>query len=89
MRQILLAQEFSEEIPAGLPRGIPVAHKTGWIQGILHDAAIVYPPGRAPYVLVVLTGNIPQEDVARSLIADLSRIVWQATQEPASGRSGS
>lgn len=89
MRQILLAQEFSEEIPAGLPRGIPVAHKTGWIQGILHDAAIVYPPGRSPYVLVVLTGNIPQEEVARSLIADLSRIVWQATQEPAAARSGS
>ena len=88
MRQILLAQEFSEEIPAGLPRGIPVAHKTGWIQGILHDAAIVYPPGRSPYVLVVLTGNIPQEEVARSLIADLSRIVWEATRVPAGGPSG-
>src|SRR6185312_11071854 len=31
MRDILLHQEFSAEIPAGLPPGTPVAHKTGWI----------------------------------------------------------
>src|SRR5205085_3110223 len=31
MREVLLHQEFNDEIPAGLPRGIPVAHKTGWI----------------------------------------------------------
>jgi beta-lactamase class A len=77
MREILLAQEFSQEIPAGLPAGIPVAHKTGWIPGILHDAAIVYPRGRSPYALVVLTGNIPEEEVARTLIADVSRLVWE------------
>ena len=76
MREILLHQEFNEEIPAGLPAGTRVAHKTGWITGVLHDAAVVYPPGRKPYVLVVLTRDIPDEKVARRLIADLSRIVW-------------
>ena len=55
MIEILKAQEFNEKIPAGLPEGTPVAHKTGDITGIHHDAAIVYPPGEAPYVLVVLT----------------------------------
>jgi beta-lactamase class A len=53
-----------------------VAHKTGQITGVLHDAAIVYPPGRAPYILVVLTSGIPDEKVARSLIVDLSRSVY-------------
>jgi beta-lactamase class A len=77
MREILLHQEFNEEIPAGLPPGTPVAHKTGWITGVLHDAAVVYPPGRKPYVLVVLTRDIPDEKVARRLISDLSRTVWQ------------
>ena len=77
MRDILLRQEFSQEIPAGLPPGTPVAHKTGWITGTLHDAAVVYPPGRAPYVLVVLTSGIPEQQTARTLIADISRMSWE------------
>lgn len=76
MKEILLRQQFNDEIPAGLPPGTPVAHKTGSITATLHDAAIVYPPGRKPYVLVVLTRAIPQEPVARSLIADVSRLTW-------------
>jgi len=77
MRDILLRQEFSAEIPAGLPPGTKVAHKTGWITGVLHDAAIVYPQGRRPYVLVVLTRGIPDETVARQLIVDISRLVYE------------
>ncbi|WP_309894567.1 serine hydrolase [Archangium sp.] len=76
MRSILLAQELNLEIPAGLPPGTPVAHKTGQISGVLHDAAIVYPSGRPPYILVVLSSGIPDEKVARALIADLSRQVY-------------
>ena len=77
MRAILSRQEFNDEIPAGLPAGTRVAHKTGQITGHLHDAAIVYPRGRGPYVLVVLTRGIPDEKVARSLIADISRLVYE------------
>ena len=77
MRDILLAQEFNELIPAGLPPGTPVAHKTGQITGHLHDAAIVNPSGGDPYVLVILTRGIPDESVARSLIADISRMVYE------------
>ena len=78
MVDILARQEFNDEIPAGLPAGIRVAHKTGWITGVTHDAAIVYPPGRKPYVLVVLTKGIPDRPVAQKLIADISRLVWDA-----------
>jgi len=76
MRAILLRQAFNDEIPAGLPAGTRVAHKTGSITGILHDAAVVYPADGKPYVLVVLTGNIPDGAVATALIADLSRLVY-------------
>ena len=76
MREILLAQEFNERIPAGLPPGVPVAHKTGDITAIAHDAAIVYPPGRKPYVLVVLTRGITDSKQSDKLIADLSAIVY-------------
>jgi beta-lactamase class A len=79
MRAILLRQEFSAEIPAGLPPGTKVAHKTGWITGVLHDAAIVYPQNRKPYVLVVLTRGIADEKIARQLIVDISRTVYEHT----------
>ena len=79
MRDIMLREVYTGEIPAGLPPGTPVAQKTGWITATLHDAAIVYPPGRTPYVLVVLTSGIPDEKVAGSLIADISRLVWAYT----------
>lgn len=77
MRDILMRQEFNEEIPAGLPAGTKVAHKTGFITAHRHDAAIVYPPNGTPYVLVVLTRGVRDETQQRELIADLSRIVWE------------
>ncbi len=76
MLGILTAQEFNEKIPAGLPAGTRVAHKTGEITAVSHDAAIVYPPGRKPYVLVVLTRGIADGNRSSKLIADLSGIVY-------------
>ena len=76
MRQNLLDDEFNEKIPAGLPPGIRVAHKTGEITAHSHDAAIVYPAGRKPYVLVVLTRGIQDGAKSSKLIADISSIVY-------------
>ena len=73
MRAILLRQRFNEQIPAGLPPGTPVAHKTGWITRHAHDAALVLPPGQAPYVLVVLTRGFEQKAVADTVIAEIAR----------------
>lgn len=77
MRSILLRNEDNVMIPAGLPPGTPVAHKTGQITAIRHDAAIVYPKSRAPYVLVVLTRGIADPKAAESLAADVSRLVYE------------
>lgn len=82
MRWTLLKQEFNDEIPAGLPAEARVAHKTGWITGTTHDAAIVYAPGRAPFVLVILTRNISDRAAAQRLIADLARLTFDATRPP-------
>lgn len=76
MRETLLRQEFNDEIPAGLPAGTRVAHKTGWITATTHDAAIIYPPKRAPFVLVILTRGIPERADAQRLMSDLARLVW-------------
>ncbi len=77
MLSILEAQAFNDEIPAGVPAGIRVAHKTGSITATLHDSGIVYPPSRSPYALTVLTRGIPDGKLAAALIADCSRIVWE------------
>ena len=78
MMSILEAQHFNDGIPAGLPDSVTVAHKTGWITGIVHDAAVVEPPGQEPpYVLVVLTRGDVEAEVARRAVADVSRMIWR------------
>ncbi len=77
MIKILLGQKFNDGIPAGLPKEVKVAHKTGLITNINHDAAIIYPPNRKPYVLVVLTRGIEDEKRANKLIADISRTLYK------------
>jgi beta-lactamase class A len=78
MREILERQTFNDGIPAGLPAGTRVAHKTGEITKIQHDAAIVYAPH--PFVLVVLTRGIADPKESSALIATLTRQLYGATQ---------
>jgi beta-lactamase class A len=72
MLQILEGQRYRELIPAGLPEGTRAANKTGWITGIEHDAAIVLPAGRAPYVLVVLTRGMTDRAATRAMVQEIS-----------------
>ena len=80
MRDILLEQEFNKMIPAGLPGTARVAHKTGWITGIVHDAAIVYPENAPPYVLVILTEGFDDHATASQVGAEIARIVHEAVR---------
>ncbi len=76
MRKILLAQVHNSKIPAKLPKEVRVAHKTGSITEIDHDAAIIYPPKGPVYTLVILTRGIKEHNEAEELIADISKIVY-------------
>jgi beta-lactamase class A len=74
MLEILKGQQFTEGIPAGLPPGTTVAHKTGNITRIHHDAGIVYGP--RPYVLVLLVRGMEDRKASGAIIAELSRTVY-------------
>ena len=78
MIEILERQKFNEGIPAGVPPGTRVAHKTGEITKIHHDAAIVFAP--RPFVLVILVRGIADTKVSAALMADITRQLYQATQ---------
>ena len=82
MVEVLAAQKFNEGIPAGLPAAARVAHKTGSITKIEHDAGLVYLKGRKPYVLVVLVRGLADEARAHRLIADISRAVYEDVTAP-------
>jgi beta-lactamase class A len=80
MIAILKRQQFNSRIPAGLPPGTVVAHKTGEITRIQHDAAIVY-AGR-PFVLVVLIRGLDDAKQGAALAAGITRILYRASQTP-------
>ncbi|HET8966889.1 MAG TPA: serine hydrolase [Candidatus Acidoferrum sp.] len=78
MLGILKRQKFNEGIPAGLPPGIAVAHKTGEITKIHHDAAMVF--AKRPYVLVILVRGLADRKQSAALMAQISGELYRATQ---------
>jgi beta-lactamase class A len=78
MLTILGRQQFNEGIPAGLPAGTKVYHKTGWVGTVVyHDAGVVERANGRRYVLVVTTSGIQKDEDAYRLVGDLSRMIWQ------------
>lgn len=85
MLDVLCAQEFREDLPAGLPAGVRIAHKNGWVRGVRHGAGVVFPDDAPPYTIVVCattdladggpTGDDTEDDACR-LLADISAQVW-------------
>jgi beta-lactamase class A len=62
-------------VPAGV-RGATVVHKTGTIELVDNDAALVTSSPSGPYVLVVMTDGLGGDD-GWQLIAGISDVVWQ------------
>jgi beta-lactamase class A len=77
MAAILRRQTVNDRIPAGLPSNVAVAHKTGEITRIRHDAAIVY--AARPFVLVVLIRGLDDGKKASALAADITRVLYAAS----------
>ena len=77
MINILLDQKFNEIIPALLPPGVKVAHKTGSITHVHHDSGIVILPDGRKYVLVLLSKNWDDEKLAIQTMANISLLIYK------------
>ncbi len=76
MLDILAAQKWRSKIPALLPEGTRVAHKTGSITGVEHDSGIVYLPEGRAYVVVLLSKDVPDSERAIRALAEVSRMIY-------------
>lgn len=76
MIAILKDQKWNDMIPKYLPETVEVAHKTGSITGVHHDAAIVYLPDGGQYVLVLLSKNLSDFDAGTDQLAQISKTIY-------------
>ena len=72
----LRAQEYRNGIPAGLPDGLPIGNKTGWISGVNHDVALVRAPDLPPVGLAVLVTASGTEEEREAGIARIAAAAW-------------
>jgi beta-lactamase class A len=74
MIAILERDEINSLLPMPLPPDIPIAHKTGSFDDTLNDVGIVY--GNEPYVIAVMTTDLPSLESGRSFIHRISRVAY-------------
>ncbi|MEN9406806.1 MAG: beta-lactamase [Candidatus Parcubacteria bacterium] len=74
MLALLRGQRLNEKLPKDLPEDVVIAHKTGELGTISHDAGIVYSP-QGDYIIVVLS-DTKEPLEANAKISVLSRAVY-------------
>jgi beta-lactamase class A len=72
---LMKTQVWRERIPAGVPSGISVADKPGWLDNVENDAGIVYGP-KSTYTLVIMTNGSTTQP-----LADLSRLIYDYLEQ--------
>jgi beta-lactamase class A len=82
---LLAAQQITDALPARLPPGTKVAHKSGWVEGVDHDAGIVFHPTAGPFVFAMCTTSALPRAAAADVVASAARAAWDDLAED--GRS--
>lgn len=75
MLELLKRQQINDRIPKYLPDGTVVAHKTGELGAVKHDAGIVFSP-KGDYIIVLMSETSSQEHAAE-VEAKLSQQIWE------------
>jgi len=75
MLNLLKGQKLNNKIPKNLPENTVVAHKTGELNSLTHDAGIVFAKN-GDYVIAVLSESTTPDN-AEQTIADLSETIYR------------
>lgn len=78
MLEILKRQTWNDRIPKYLPDNVKIAHKTGELFGVKHDAGIVFSP-KGDYIIVLMS-DTPSQTRAAEVEAKISEAVWEYFQ---------
>jgi beta-lactamase class A len=73
---LLTHTAFEQGIPAGVPATATVVHKTGELDWVTNDVALVQGGANGPYVVAICVEG-PGGDAGFSVIAQVARLVWQ------------
>ena len=68
-------QQRTGKLPAGIPKGVVVANKTGELDDVEHDVAIVYGEN-ADYIICVMLSQLPDTSSGRETIKEISKAVY-------------
>lgn len=79
MIAILEHQQINTLLPVPLPPDIEIAHKTGSFDDTLNDVGIVF--GQEPYVIAVMTTDLPSLSSGRSFIHRISKMAYTRLQQ--------
>ncbi len=79
--EYLSLSNLNDRIPAGVPEGVRVVHKTGELKGIRNDAGIVYLASQgealSAYVIVIMAKDVTYEDDAVEKEVEISKGVYE------------
>ncbi len=79
MLNLMSANDLNRLLQAGIPKGVRISHKNGWIDNEHGDAGIVFPPNGHNYVIAVFVWkdvDFFNYNEAWPLIEGISRAAW-------------
>lgn len=79
MLELLKGQQINRKLPKYLPQGTVIAHKTGELGLVSHDAGIVY-SSKGDYIIVILSESRRPKD-AEETISQISKSVYDYFQK--------
>ena len=79
MLELMSANDLLRLLQGGIPKGVRIAHKNGWVSDMTGDAGIVFPPNGRDYAIAVyLWQKTDFQDFTKlwPMIEDISRAAW-------------
>lgn len=69
--------EFEDRISKYLPKEVHKYHKTGDAVSFIHDGGVI-DNGKNPYILVVMSSNLKDDEKTKDIIGQISKMIYEA-----------